>query len=506
MASLESLSRLVNSLSKAEKRYFALFSDLQGGDKVYFKLYQLLDLKKNSIEEINTEFAVYYPQAVCETARKHLYKLILKSLRSFESNRSVENKLLNIIYNIKILFNKGLIELCFKEIEKGKNQALLNEKFSYFLIIARLELQYLTKLQFTSHTENELISKQEQINDVLHRELWINRHSSLFEILSFRYTQHGATRTERENILLNDLLLEEFQIISNKQFNSLESRKLHLHFQSTYFMMIGNYTESLKLFYQLNNLFHEYPNLLSDAPLYYIYMVNGILTDLRYMQKYDEMNYFLDSLKAIKLKSENVNEFIDQLLFQHQLARLIDLGQFGNGMDLINAHKQVINNSAKTAPPNSNATLNLLIAVNYFGLQNYRAALQHINHVFNIPHKYVSDHLYILARVIKLILHFELGDEEFLQYEMRSAERKLKAEKKLYKAEKLTLSFIRKSLRTGHSKKVLLQYNKELSALKDDPYEQQLLRWFDLISWTEAKLKKQKFCEIISSKFKPATV
>lgn len=494
MASIESLSHLVNSLSKAEKRYFALFCDLQGGDKVYFKLYQMLELKKNNVEEINTDFAVHYPHAVCETARKHLYKMILKSLRSFEPNHSIENKLLNLICNIKILFNKGLIELCFKEIEKGKKLALTNEKFSYFLLVARLELQYLTKLRFTDHTEHELISKQEKINDVLHRELWINRHTSLFEILSFRYTKHGATRTVQENNRLNDLLLEEFQIISNRQFNSIESRKLHLHFQSTYFMMIGNYTQSLKLFYQLNDLFHKHPGLLIDAPLYYIYVVNGILTDLRYMKKHDEMNYFLDSLKGLMLKSENLNEFIDQLVFQHQLARLIDLGRFETGIDLINEHKPLINNSAKTAPPNANATLNLLIAVNYFGLQNYRKALQYINQVFHFPHKYISDHIYILGRVIKLVLHYELGDEEFLQYEMRSAERKLKADKKLYKVEKLTLAFIRKSLRARYSRKVLVQYNEELSALINDPYKQQLLRWFDFNFLDRGKTQEANTC------------
>jgi hypothetical protein len=502
MASFESLSRLINSLSKAEKRYFSLFCDLQSGDKVYFKLYQLLELRKNSIEEINAEFAVQYPQAVCETARKHLYRMVLKSLRSFESNRSIENKLLNMIYNIKILFNKGLIDLCIKEIDKGKNLALINEKFSYFLIIARMELQYLTKLQFSGHSENELIAKQEKINEVLHQELWINRHSSLFEILSFRYVRHGAPRTNKENNLLNDLLLEEFRITSNKNFNSLESRKLHLHFQSTYFMMIGNHIESLKLFYQLNDLFHENPTLLPDSPLYYIYVVNGILTDLRYMQKYDEMNYFLDSLKAIKLKSENLNEFIDQLIFQHKIARLIDLGEFKTGALLIDQHKYLINNSAKSAPPNFNASLNLLIAINFFGLQDYRPALQYVNSVSNLPHKYISDHIYILARIIKLILHFELGDEEFLQYEMRSAERKLKADKKLYKVEKLTLTFIRKSLLTRHAKKVLLQYYEEISGLKNDPYEQQLLKWFDLIAWAEAKIKKQTFAEVISKRFK----
>ncbi|MDQ3291862.1 MAG: hypothetical protein M3Q05_11300, partial [Bacteroidota bacterium] len=300
MSSFTALQALVHSLSKAEKRYFKLFCDLQTGNKIYFTLYQLLDKKDFSPEEIMRIMSEKYPEAVIETARKHLYRMLMKSLRSFESDKAIENRLMQRIQDIKILFNKGLLEMCFGELERAMELALKYEKFSYYLILARLELQYLTLLEFPDTDENALITKQEKINQVLNQEQWINRHFTLDEILLHRYLHNGPVRCQQEINKLNDLLLEEFQVVSNKHHNSVLSKKLHLHFQSTYFLMTGNPQESLHLFYQSLTLFKEHPHLQLDSPLYYIFLITGILTNLHSMRQHREMPYFIDCLRNME--------------------------------------------------------------------------------------------------------------------------------------------------------------------------------------------------------------
>ena len=51
MSSTHTLIILVNSLTKTEKRYFHLYSNLQSGDKVYISLFNL-------IERIFTEYTL----------------------------------------------------------------------------------------------------------------------------------------------------------------------------------------------------------------------------------------------------------------------------------------------------------------------------------------------------------------------------------------------------------------------------------------------------------------
>lgn len=75
---------LIKSLTKSEKRYFKLMSSLQTGDKNYMKLFECIDELEDYDEEAvkeklkNEKFIKHLP-----SEKNHLYKLILKSLRSF---------------------------------------------------------------------------------------------------------------------------------------------------------------------------------------------------------------------------------------------------------------------------------------------------------------------------------------------------------------------------------------------------------------------------------------
>ena len=53
---LNSLIVLINSLSKAEKRYFRLLSNLQSGEKIYLFLFDLIE-KNTASEDIYLQFS-----------------------------------------------------------------------------------------------------------------------------------------------------------------------------------------------------------------------------------------------------------------------------------------------------------------------------------------------------------------------------------------------------------------------------------------------------------------
>ena len=52
-----SLLVLIHSMTKAEKRYFKLYSNLQEGDKVYLTLFALME-ECSSVEEVTRRFGV----------------------------------------------------------------------------------------------------------------------------------------------------------------------------------------------------------------------------------------------------------------------------------------------------------------------------------------------------------------------------------------------------------------------------------------------------------------
>lgn len=491
MAHISQLFSLVKSLTKSEKRYFKMHTRFQEGNKVFMSLFEIIDRDKPVAEDVKRKLKKKFPEAVFEPASKHLYKALMRSLKSFDGEKSIENKLMNLISDVRILFNKGILTLCFSEIERGKKLALDHEKFFLYLMLARLELQYLTALEFPQLDEIDLVRKQEKINDILYFELFINKHSSLYEILSHRYAHQGVTRSLREIEKLNDLLLEEFQVNANQHYNSFQSAKLHLHFQSTYFMMTGDPEQSLQEFYQLNKLFEENISHWDDEPIYYIYLLHGIITSLRWMGRHEDMIFFLNRLKKIKATAQRLQVFIRHLICQHELSIVMDQGKFKDGLPLIADYEKFVMKGHQ-APSNVFATTRLQMSLIYVGVSDFHKALQCINKALEMGETYISHHVYGLCRLISLIIHVELGNDDHLMYSIRSVERKFKTEKKLYKVEKLTIGFVRKWIhRTpANTKPILIDYYDELLKLKEDKYENQFLKTFNFIAWTEAKIKR----------------
>lgn len=75
MFKTNSLTLLVNSLTKGEKRYFKLYSALQDGQKDYLCLFELIE-KGNSTEDAKKLFKQAKPEASFEATGKYLYKII----------------------------------------------------------------------------------------------------------------------------------------------------------------------------------------------------------------------------------------------------------------------------------------------------------------------------------------------------------------------------------------------------------------------------------------------
>jgi sulfur relay (sulfurtransferase) DsrC/TusE family protein len=116
---------LIRTLTKSEKRFFKLQSSLQSGDKNYVRLFDLIEKMEAYDEDLvkktfkGEKFIKHLP-----SEKNHLYKLILKSLRSYYSETSIASSLKQEIKNVEILYNKGLFDECTKFIERAKKTAI----------------------------------------------------------------------------------------------------------------------------------------------------------------------------------------------------------------------------------------------------------------------------------------------------------------------------------------------------------------------------------------------
>ena len=135
------LFRLIKSLNKSEKRYFKLYArHYENSSNIKIRLFDAIDkLDRYNEQKIRTFFAGEIFLKQLAVTENHLYYLILKCLHNYNSGKSVDSELREMLDYIEALFKKGLYGECLKLIAKAKKKAQLYEKHPLIFEIIRWE-------------------------------------------------------------------------------------------------------------------------------------------------------------------------------------------------------------------------------------------------------------------------------------------------------------------------------------------------------------------------------
>lgn len=501
MATRNTLMLLVSSLSKGEKRYFKLYTSLQQSQKDYLLLFDLMQNGVNR-DEIKIIFSKKLPDASYEATSKYLYKVLTDCLLHLRTEQDKNSKLVSGILKANIMFDKSLYEEGFKQLRKVQASAEEYEQYIIQLWAARLELYYLCNLNFHNISESELIQKQMKIQKILKYALNIHQHTSLYELLRHRLLYKGSIRTQKQKDELNDLVLSELNIISNPLAETFDSFKTHLLFQAHYFITISDYKSALKTFYELNELFEEHNYLWMDSPIDYLSTIEGILDSLYTIGSYDEMDFFLEKLKYIENQSVYINVMIQRVLFIYKVAGYLDRGEVEKAEPLKNEFEETLFKKIHLLDLSKQAEVYLYTALIYIGNNNLSKANYYLNRILLESKLYFALPIYRTFRLIHLLVHYELGNHDYIEYETRSIKRSLStSHNKTYLLEKIILRFIQHSIPSPADKIRLWEKLKaEFELISINKYEIQLLKIFDFKSWIEARLCKKSFSALLKEK------
>jgi hypothetical protein len=194
---------LIKSLNKNEKRYFRIYAAMQKGNKNYLKLFE--EIQKQS---------VYNEKAIKEKLKRekfvkqfsftkhYLYELIIKSLVSYKTVTSIDNRIHTRIMECKILFEKGLYRKYFDSIDKAKALALKHERFGYLLHILDMQKNILRKKELQLNTARIIFSEAER---TLEQAGKVFEYNWLASRLSSSFRDTGILRDPDDEILADEI-------------------------------------------------------------------------------------------------------------------------------------------------------------------------------------------------------------------------------------------------------------------------------------------------------------
>ena len=500
MLKSESLIQLINNLTKQEKKEFSLYISNKP-EKDYIFLFRLIDDKKISDpEELKMAFLAAKPASSFNTVVIYLFDLLIDILTRLRTEQDSYYLLFNELLHARVLYEKSMYQECFQVLKKVKEKAVYYENHFALLVAQRLELNYLLTLDFEDMDEQKLLNKQYKMNNTLKSIRQLNEQSSLYELLKYRMINRGASRSLEETQKLDDLVTSEISIVASAGVENFEIKKNHQLFQANYFITVGDYKAAFNSFVELNKLFEENSHLWNNPPVYYLMTVEGMLESLRIMHNYEDMNYFIEKLTKLSSPSSSFQLNVTYVIFIYRLFSFIDAGDFDKAGMWIAEHQASLIDKMLLLKEQQQAEMSLYIALIHLGNGEYRKARKRLSATIGRGHLY-SLPLFRTIRIVNVMIHYELGDVDYIQSEIRSIKREMSKNKGYnLKVESFLLKFLNYSFADTNRKKraeIWESMAEEVHALYADKYETQILRKFDFVAWVEAKIFEVPLSDIL---------
>lgn len=502
----DDLFQLIKSLEPSEKRYFKVFTTMhiKGSDNnKYAKLFDAIDSQTTYNEdEIRKQFQKEQFLNQLHVAKNYLYNTILKSLRLYHSEKSKVNELIDILRDVQLLYEKSLFKQCRKLLDKAKKIAYTYEKHSQILAVLDWEKILARTSSYAHIDEKELIEFYNEHYETTEKLNNINEYWKLTMKSFLLRKKQGEIRDKKElkkfNEIINDPLLK-----SEDRAKTFLSKTFYHNIKGLYYLTNKDYKNLLVHCLKLVELLEANPLLMKEDN--YIASLNNLLIVQIELKKYNDALVTIKKLRNLETKSPTMQARIFVTSYDTELNLYLRTGEFEKGITLVDEVESGLKKFKNRINKESEVLFNFNISYLYFGLEEYENSLKRINEIINDKELNIREDIQCFARILNLLVHYELRNFDLIEYIMKSTRRYLSNKNKLNKFELITLSYIRKLInaKTGDDRNFIFrEWKKELNNISDDILEIKAFEYFDFLSWIESKISGKKLADIIQIKKK----
>ena len=494
------LFKLIKTLTKSEKRFFKLSSSLQSGDKNYLKIFDAIEKQEEYDEEaIKKEFEGETFIKHLPSEKNHLYKLILKSLRSFYSEQSISSILKQELKNIEILYNKALYKECEKFVLRAKETAKKYEKFYYWFELIAWEKLLLESAYEHGQFSDKLDELIEEEGMVIEKHLNLGEYTVIYSKINLIFRSGGFTRNEAERKKVEEIA--NYRLIKEKNTAlSIKAASICYYIKGLCAATNRNYDDSFQFFNRTREILDNNPIIKLDTTSRYVMTLFHLLRCHIDNHQYDKARELITEIRGLESKkgfnSIDLSVKIFGNSYVQELGLLHAQGEFQKCIELI----PVIEKKKQAFNEKLSKEIDILLAYNiaysYFGVGEYKKALQYLNEVLNDNEQNLRQDIYSFSRLFNLVIHFELGNYDFLEYVIKSTSRYLNKQERDYQVELIFIKYLRKLAKSQSEvvqNEIFEELSKELAPLLKDHNERVVLEYFNVEAWVESKLKNTSF-------------
>ena len=501
----DKLFRLVHSLSPAEKRYFKLYIKGKGErNSKYLRLFEAITampvfdedaLRKKIYKNQQLESQKY------SELKAYLYELILRSLQQYDEGRSVEYRLNHLLQSVAVLYKRGQYPDCRELLVKAGRLASEYERFTHQIEIvgwekriayAQMDADFfhreLDRLQFE---ENRALALLE--NEAAYRRAFF----SVYATVKREAVLTNSERREKLNELLGQALFSDPEQALSHRARVMYFRTLNLYHYSL--QEQDEFYETGKI---LIELLESRAHFLKENLADYIAALSNYILSCGLLRKYDEVRSSLEKLRKIQPITVDDQQKIHRQYFTSYFVLCIYTGAFSEARrEMIRCQEEA---RALDLQDYETGSFYFQYCCICFGCGEFGEALDYLNTWLSQPRTVEREDLQSLARILSMIIHYELGNTVLLESLLRSATRFMQKKNRLFDLERRFMVLISELMKAPGKKEERIAFEAmqtTLPELSREPKARALLQTFDLEAWLEGKITRRSFAEAVQQKF-----
>ncbi len=504
----DTLFQLIHSLEKSEKRHFKLYIKRSSSkeDLKIIRLFDALDKLSEYDEKPLLKMLPDITKPQLSNLKTHLYKQLLASLRLLKTNENIDLKLSEHLDNARLLYNKGLKLQSLNILEKAKELAKANQKMNFLVQVISLE----KKIETLHITRSTLEKTQMLAEEALYISGHIDRVTRLsnLALLLYRwYVKNGHARDEQDEKGIREF----FKNSLPDDYNAINGfyERLYLYQSYSWYAFIR---QDFLMYYRYSqkwiDLFKENDVMIAVETGHYIKGMHNLLNahfDLRNFEKFEETLQQFEEYSRTPLANQHDNFRTHTSIYINsaRLNQFLMQGNFTEGLKAVPEIEEKLHEYSLFVDSHRILVFNYKIATLYFGAGDYGTAIDFLHKIINDNQAGLRNDLQCYARLIHLLCHFELGNEEILDSLIKSVYRFMARMKNLTMVEEHIFTFLRHStkVRPKELKPELSQFLEKIRHLENDRFQTRSFAYLDIISWVESKVFEKPMGEIINTKY-----
>lgn len=480
------LADLIASLSKAEKRYFKLSTNLQKGNKKYIELFDALD-KSLPVDKLEGGSKSQLP-----VLRNYLQNLVLRSIRGFHEEASMDIILRNALNEIELLFARKQYTLASRLLERAKKTAEHHERYAILFSLIDWEMR-LNGPESSPHEQSEIDALHVEWKEALRRYEEIRHLRKIYDDSYFHTMHKGLARDKASEEEYHSIVADPLLQGDPKQLTFLGQVIYHLIY-GRYYHAIGKLQEDTKASKQVLALFDAQPERIIDAEPYYHRAVLFRLNDAMRDDEYDVAYQMIDRMRKNKYAHNIEQNLAIALLMEFGLLQSIGMFEEAHKLtpQLIELRYGILAKRSRY----SLAILDDQIARQYFAMKDFEKSIEWSNKVLYEKGGLTGQNLQSTLRILVLMAHFELKNYSYLKYATKSAYQYLYRHQRLHAIEKRLINFFASA--GAHTTTANFeQLERDLNELRSGEYGQVAIDYSDLMQWLRGRIDGTSYADVV---------